>query len=242
MGHTDTLLQVAGGTWRTLLAARPARDDAEAAALLSGIVGALSDAEERVVVLAGSGEGFFLADVAERATRGLLAETCERLALHRMPVIAAIDAPALDAGLELALACDLRFAAPGAPLGMPAVRAGRLPVGGGQRLIHEAGLGTATRLLLLGDHIRAGDDPASSLVEVHDAPLAQAELVAAELATRAPLALQAMKTAIRASAEMPPQSGFSVEADLASLLLPTADRAEGISAFLEHRPPRFDGR
>jgi enoyl-CoA hydratase/carnithine racemase len=220
-----------------------AADPDEAAAALLAVHDLLRSAEDRPVALIGVG-GFVLdGPLLERATRDLLAETCRLLAEHPHPVVAACAGPALDAGLELLLACDLRYLAPGVAVGLPSARAGVLPAGGGQRLLRVAGSSLATRMLLLGETPVSGAEPGLERVAAVVAdPAAAARDALARLSASGPLAVEGMKAALRAADDAPLTSGLAIEAELASLLLPTGDRAEGIAALLERRAPRFDGR
>lgn len=223
-----------------------AADDPEPACrLLLAVQDALEDADRRPMVLHGCGGGFLIAGGArDPELRRLAGRTAERIAEHPLPVVAAIDAPLLDTGLELALACDLRFVRGGMPVGCPATADGWLPGGGGQRLSRLGGTSLATQLLLLGDVIDSGSDARlDRLMRVcAGTALEAAGRALAELRARAPLALEALKTAVQAAEELPLHAGVAVEADLACLLLDTRDRAEGLAAFRASRGPTFHGR
>lgn len=162
------------------------------------------------------------------------------------PTVAALDGPAEGPAWELALACDLRIAVRGARVGSPEVRWGRLPSAGGtQRLARVAGEPLALRLLLLGELL--GADEARSLGLLHrtvaDGALAEGlEELLDVLRGGAPVALGYTREAVRAAADLPLDAGLRLEADLAALLQTTADRWEGIEAFLRRRPARFVGR
>jgi len=182
-----------------------------------------------------------LAAVEDRALRRLVAATCDALRAHPQPVLAASDEPLLDTGLEVALACDLRFVRRGVEVGLPATLTGWLPCGGGQRLLRLAGTSLATRMLLLGETVRAGAEVERFMTVVDDA-LPAAAVALEQVAARGPLALEALASLIRSAAELPLSAGAAIEADLACLLLDTADRAEGLEAFRARRSPRFEGR
>lgn len=221
-------------------AAAAVGDEAASVALLR-----LDDAlaEPRILVVSGAADGFVVdGALGDRAVRDLLSAVCDRLANHRYPVLAASPGPLLDAGLELALACDLRYAAPRVAVGLPSAVHGGLPCGGAQRLARLGSASLATRSLLLGETPLTGDDPAlARFLDIGDAPERRARDDAQRLSAKGPLALEAIKTALRAAQELPLDGGLAVEADLACLLLETADRREGLAAWEERRTPRFGG-
>jgi enoyl-CoA hydratase/carnithine racemase len=161
------------------------------------------------------------------------------------PVLAAINGDALSAGLELALACDIRISSDGARFGFPETSRGLIPGGGGtQRLPRIVGRGKATEMILTAETIDADEAfrigllsrvvPAGRLME-------EADEIAKRLASRAPIAVRYAKEAVRKGLDMTQDQGLRLEADLSLLLQTTADRAEGIKAFLEKRPPTFRG-
>ncbi len=162
------------------------------------------------------------------------------------PVIAAVQGPALSAGLELALACDVRIAAEDARFGLPEVSLGTLPLAGGtQRLPRVVGRSVATSMLLLGDELDAGAAHRSGLVSrVFAAAQLQpeAEALARRIAAHGPLALRYAKEAVHHGAELSLDQALRYELDLSVILQTSRDRAEGVQAFLEKRPPQFEGR
>jgi enoyl-CoA hydratase len=162
------------------------------------------------------------------------------------PVIAAVNGFALGGGLELALSCDLIIAADTAKLGQPEVNLGIIPgFGGTQRLIHRCGVGTARRLCYTGELLSAEEGclvgivdkvvPAASLIE-------EARNWAKLIASKAPLAVKGAKKVIRVSQETDLLSGLRLEVEEFLSLFGSADREEGMTAFLEKRPPKFTGR
>lgn len=157
--------------------------------------------------------------------------------------IAVIDAPLRDAGLELALCADIRVAAPGATIAWPGA-AGDFPVAGGlQRLARALGRARALEIVLLGDPIDAAAARAWGLVSaVEDDPRAAARALAGRIAERGPIAVRFAKEAVRRGLEMPLDQALRYETDLTVLLQTTDDRAEGVRAFVERRPPRFTGQ
>ncbi|HEY7466677.1 MAG TPA: enoyl-CoA hydratase/isomerase family protein [Dehalococcoidia bacterium] len=162
------------------------------------------------------------------------------------PVVVAVQGACLSAGLELALACDIRLAADDARFGLPEVSQGTLPrAGGSQRLSRLAGRSVATSMLLLGDELDAEAAYRAGLVS-RVAPAAKlaaaAEAVAAKIAALGPLALRYAKEAVQQGSQLPLDQALRYELDLSVILQTTQDRAEGVQAFLEKRPPRFEGR
>jgi enoyl-CoA hydratase len=168
------------------------------------------------------------------------------LELLPQPVLALIGGDATGAGLELALACDVRLTHAGARFALPL--AGHAPTwfGGTQRLPRLIGKARAAEMLLLGDPIAAETALAWGLVNFVAAGRESLEDAAVRLsrliASRGPLALRYAKEAISHGLDMPLDQALRYETDLTVILQTTADRAEGVRAFLEKRGPRFEGR
>jgi enoyl-CoA hydratase/carnithine racemase len=171
-----------------------------------------------------------------------LGAACELLEASPKISIAAVTGYALGGGLELALACDLRYLADDAKLGQPEILIGVIPgAGGTQRLTRLIGPGATRWLVYTGEQVDAGrahDLGIAEIVrppgEVFDAALADARRLA-----RGPRgALAAAKRAIRAAADGDPD-GFDRERQLFLGLFGTDDQREGMAAFLEKRDPRF---
>ncbi len=214
------------------------------------------DDQVRVIVLAGAGDKAFAAgaDVAEFAARtpdeqrAVMEEYSlfDAVAGQPKPTIARIRGFALGGGCELALACDIRVAARSARLGLPEVRLGLLPGGGGtQRLPRLVGYGQALRLILTGDLIDGEEAAHLGLVDVlvDDAELEQATAdLAAAIAARSPVAVRAARQAVHAALELPLEAGLRRERELFLQAFASEDGVEGVRAFLEKRPPSFRGR
>ncbi len=170
----------------------------------------------------------------------------QALAALPQPTVCAVRGRALSAGLELALACDLRVAEEGARLALPEVAAGRVPRGGGtQRLPRAVGRAQALRLLLTAEEIDAAEALRIGLVSELTPPggaVEAAHAVALRIAERGPLATRFAKEAVTRGLELPLAEALRLEHDLTVLLQDTADREEGVRAFLDRRPPRFEGR
>jgi enoyl-CoA hydratase/carnithine racemase len=162
------------------------------------------------------------------------------------PVVVALQGAVVSAGLELALACDLRVAAEDARFALPEVSQGTLPLAGGsQRLVRIAGRAVATSMLLLGEELDAQAAYRAGLVSrvFPVADLAsEAEALVAHIAAHGPLALRYAKEAVQHGAELSLDQALRYELDLSVILQTTADRAEGVRAFMEKRPPNFEGR
>ncbi|TAK66726.1 MAG: hypothetical protein EPO22_03580 [Dehalococcoidia bacterium] len=168
------------------------------------------------------------------------------LELMSQPVIALVEGDASGAGLELALACDVRIAAENATFSMPGIAAGAMPAGGGtQRLPRLIGHARAAEMILLGEPVDAASAMACGLVN-RVAPPGEArdvtERLSRTMASRGPLALRYAKEAINRGLDMPLEQALRYETDLTVILQTTRDRNEGVRAFLEKRPPRFEGR
>ena len=213
------------------------------------------DDDARVVVLTGAGEKAFVAgadikymsslSVLEARTWGGLGHSCALLLeTMRKPTIAAINGFALGGGCELALACDLRYAATTAKLGQPEINLGIIPGWGGtQRLARVCGLGVAKELILTGRLVDADEALRIGLVNgVHDPVLDRAREVAELLASKSALALAYAKEATNLALQGAHDASLTQEASLFAMLFSTEDAREGLAAFAEKRDPVFKGR
>ena len=226
----------------------PARDQ------LAGLFDELGrDDAVRVIVLTGAGDQAFTAggdipgflerspeELSRLAWNVAAAERCPK------PVIAKLRGYALGVGLELALACDFRIAADDAELGLPEIKLGMIPGSGGtQRLARLIGLGRAKDMVLRGRRIGAAEALAIGLVtEVVPAKDLDAAVsrVVEELRALSPLALAMAKRVLNHAYDGPLALGLEVEGLAYGLLRSTHDFREGVEAFDEKRPPRFEGR
>ncbi len=160
-------------------------------------------------------------------------------------VIGAINGPAIGGGCELSLVCDLRIASEKAKFGLPEVRIGAMPVGGGtQRLPRLIGVARAKGLLFLGDIIDAQEAYRLGLVNrvVPGGKLMEeAGELARRIASNAPLSVKLIKRAINVGGQLDIASGIEYETQCAAVLIETEDRVEGFQAFIEKRAPRFKG-
>jgi enoyl-CoA hydratase/carnithine racemase len=168
------------------------------------------------------------------------------IASINQPVIAAINGDALGQGLELALSCDVRLASDKALFSLSQVASGLIPVDGGtQRLPRIVGKSKALELILSADIITAEEAFAIGLVNkvVNQENLdSEVEDIARTMASRGPIALRYAKEAVNKGLDLTLEQGLRLESDLYLLLQTTADRTEGIKAFLEKRSPQFKGQ
>jgi enoyl-CoA hydratase/carnithine racemase len=244
----------------TIVLNRPEKRNALTDAMLAQLAAALDrvdvDDHVRVLVLRGEGHSFCSGvDLAEklerRGTDGMveftaLIDVFERLDRHRHPTIAVLQGTSLAGGWELALHCDIRFAAPDARFGMPLARLGLVvPYPAAVRLLQIGGVAAATDLLLSGDVIDGGRAYAlgfaTHLADAADLQGAAAAH-AARIATLAPLAVREMKRVLRHAAPTPDPASYREFDDARRRVTGSADTEEGLRAFLERRPPRFTGR
>ena len=214
-----------------------------------------ADVGVRALVVSGAGRGFCAgADLAgfaelddafsgrEAALAGQ--DVMNSLAALPIPTVAAIHGFAVGGGLELALACDLRVAAPGTRLGFPETTRGLIPgYGGTQRLPRLIGEARALDLILTGRLVPAEEALSLGLVSrLADDPVEQAAELARGMLRSAPVALGLAKEAVVRGMDGTLPQGLEVEADLFGLVVTTEDRAEGVRSFLEKRDPEFQGR
>ncbi len=217
-----------------------------------------ADDAVRLVVLTGSGDKAFCAgaDLKERATmtddavREMLALYGSELAWldsSPFPVVAALSGAALGGGLELALACDLRIAAPHAVMGLPETSLGIIPAAGGtQRLPRLVGYAKALELVLLGTRLGAPEALAIGLVNrvaPAGTPVVDDALTwLSPVIEGAPIAQRAALAALRAARDIPLHEGLELERRLYEDCLASEDRREALRAFAEKRKPVFRGR
>ena len=215
-----------------------------------------ADTNIRAILLTGSGDRAFAAGAdirglaATDAISGLavsqrgqqvfsLIETCGK------PVIAAINGVALGGGCELALACTLRIASETAKLGLPEVKLGLIPgYGGTQRLTRLIGRGQALRLMLTAAIVPAVEALTLGLVEeVVPATnlLTRARELATTIATLSPLGTAGVLESVNRTEGLTPAAGLAIEAEIFGRLCGTADKQEGLQAFLEKRQPTWHG-
>jgi enoyl-CoA hydratase len=213
------------------------------------------DPDTRAVILTGAGEKAFVAgadikymsglDVDDAKAWGALGHEAGRL-LETMPkpTIAAVNGFALGGGCELALACDIRYAASTAKLGQPEVNLGIIPGWGGtQRLARVCGLGVAKELIFSGRVVDAEEALRIGLVNgVHDPVLEGARVNASLLASKSPVSLRVMKELANRALGGDHAANLEAEGDTFGELFASEDAKEGLTAFVEKREAKFVGR
>jgi enoyl-CoA hydratase len=215
-----------------------------------------NDPNIRAVVITGGDEIFCAgADISEIAGTSSAEEAYkharefqilfDRLESLPQPVIGAVSGYALGGGCELALACDFCIASETAKFGLPEIKIGAFPGGGGtQRLPRAIGIAKAKEMILLGDPINAEQALAAGLVlkvVPKDRLMVEVRSFAAKIAALPRLALQASKMLINKSQEIDLATGLEFEARTFGGIAHTHDLAEGTKAFLEKRKPNFTG-
>jgi len=162
-----------------------------------------------------------------------------------IPVIAAINGFALGGGLELALACDIRIAAPNATLALNETSLGIIPGGGGTvRLPRLVGKGVAKELILTARWVDAQEALRIGLVNAI-APEGRLLETAIDMATKmvanGPIAVTQAKYVINRGTELPLEQALQTESEAYEVCIPTKDRLEALAAFKEKRKPQFKG-
>lgn len=216
------------------------------------------DPDIKVVILTGGMKAFCAgSDIKERLTFKMTAtefylfqqkthECFGRIENLGIPVIAAISGLAVGGGCELALVCDLRIASETSRFGLPEVKIGMIPAGGGtQRLTRLIGITKAKEMLFTGDLIDAQEAYRLGLVNKVvpvDRLLEETKGVARKLSERPPLAIKLAKRAVQIGVQLDLTSALEYEALCASVLSVSEDFDEGLKAFSEKRKPVFKGR
>lgn len=241
---------------------RPGQINAINDEIRAGVPQALRDLDAdpgiRVIAIRGAGARGFCAgaDIKEKRgpetaievrSRMQGARWIEAIDAVQKPVIAAVHGYCMGGGLELALACDIRYAAPDAVFSLPETALGLIPGGGGtQRLARVVGPGRAMDLLLTGERLdaRAARDIGlvTRVANESEALIDEVRSFAQRIAARAPAATLSVKRAARSALELELKQGLDLELDLFAMLKPSEDAREAALAFSEKRPPNFIGR
>ena len=214
----------------------------------------LQDRDVRVVVIASALEKFFstgadlrvLSAMGPQEMRdwvGLCHALVRQIREAQKPLLGAIHGTAVGGGLEIVLNCDVRFAAANARLGQPEINIGFIPpVGTTQSLSRLLGRPRALRFLFEGNLVTAGEALDMGLVDFVVAPEKLREEVqayGAALAKKPAEALAAIRRCITLGLDRPYEEALALELDSAARLAGTPDFAEGLRAFLEKRPPKW---
>ena len=265
MSFTDLRYDLDGPVARITLD-RPTARNAYSEAMVESLVHAIDTAERdeavRCIVLTGAGaafsaggdlkrmlhkDGMFAGGPAELRRRYVdgIQRIPRRLTLAEKPVIAAVNGPAIGAGLDLACMCDLRVLARGAQLGSTFVKVGLVPGDGGAYfLARTIGFPRALELMLTGRLLDADEAERIGLVHRVVAPeelLPAAHALAAELAALPPLALRLTKRAAYRSHDLDVDAALELAAAYQGMSQNTADHREAVAAMLDRRPARFTG-
>ncbi len=257
MTYANLLLSVEDGIG-LLQFNRPEAQNALNKATVDEVYRALDDfranAAVGVVILTGAGDKAFVggADIKDLLARGrkeglegINARLFTAIEQFEKPTIAAVNGLALGGGCEIAMACDLRVASEAAKFGLPETGLGIIPgAGGTQRLPRLVGLGKAKELVLTGDIITAVEALRIGLVN-QVVPAEQlmpaARAMAGKILSRGPLAVRLAKQALNLSARASLDVGLQFEVMSQAVLFESADKKEGMTAFLEKRKPQFRG-
>ena len=247
-----TLTAERDGALLVVQLARPAKRNAMNLAMAAELMAVLDELSGvRALVLTGDERAFSAgADLSEMLSGVPEGPTWHdvlpALAGLPIPTIAAIEGWCLGGGLELALTCDLRVAARDAQLGTPEVQRGIFPGGGGtQRLARLLGAARAKELMFLGDAMSGAEAAAWGLVNRVTEPgaaLATALELAQRLAAAATVAIATIKGLVDDGLDVDLATGLALERSRGQAVIESTDAREGVTAFLERRPARFEGR
>jgi enoyl-CoA hydratase len=213
------------------------------------------DSEIGAAILTGAGEKVFVSgadirDIRSRnkldALRGINSRLFKAIEDCEKPVIAAVNGFALGGGFEIALSADIRVASENAKFGLPEVSLGILPGAGGlYRLTRIAGIGTAKELVLTGDIIDASRAFQLGLVSKVVAPqdlISTAMQYAEKILSRGPLAVRLAKRSLNLATQISTEAAMALDEYAQGILFESEDKMEGTTAFLEKRPPKFQGK
>ena len=237
---------------------RPDRLNALGVDMVESLKAAIENAiagRARVMLVRGTGRAFCAgADLKERRTMDEAARVKHNRAINAavdalgaapMPTIAVINGLAMGGGCEIALACDLRYAAEDAQIGLTETQIGAIPgAGGTQRMPRVIGASRALELMLTGEPVSAKRAEEIGLVNAAlpaDKLEAHVERIASLIASRSPQGEQTIKRLVHRGIEGTLAEGLTQERAALQQILTSADYAEGLAAFAEKRQPRFGG-
>lgn len=222
--------------------------------ILDAMEGFEADSSIKAIVLCGNGRAFAAgADIDEMANDQTIDfelrnqfKDWDRLAMIKKPIIGAVHGFALGGGFELALCCDLLYAADNAEFGFPEVNLGVMPgAGGTQRLTKLVGKTKAMEWLFTGKRITAKEALQHGIVNqlISEELLLEETMKAAEqIANQAPIAIRLIKEAVLKAVDTSLSEGMEFERKNFYLLFSTEDQKEGMNAFIEKRKPQFKGK
>ena len=259
MHGSDPLVRVdRDGHVAVVVMNRPKQLNALSGELMDAVVGALQELdgnpEIRAIVLGGSERAFAAgADIAELAAGTPISlyenrriDAWDSIRDLRKPVVAAVSGFCLGGGCELAMLCDLIVASETAKFGQPEINLGVLPgAGGTQRLTRAVGKAVAMDMILTGRMLSAREALDFGLVArvvAKEAWLDEARRVAGEIAAKGPISVRLAKEAVDKAFEAPLAVGIEFERRAFYLARASEDATEGLTAFVEKRPPSFKGR
>ena len=257
----ETILTEQQGAVTLITLNRPQALNALNAQVLEDLIAAFAafeaDPGQRCAVLTGSGEKAFAAgadikQMADKASADFYIDdffsrwTSHLVKATRKPWIAAVNGFALGGGCELAMMADFIIAADSAKFGQPEIKLGVAPgMGGSQRLTRAVGKAKSMEMCLTGRMMGAEEAERSGLV-ARVVPLAElledALKTAQAIAAMPPLAVIANKEMVNAAFETMLDQGIVMERRIFQVLTATADKAEGMAAFIEKRPGVWQGR
>ncbi len=248
-----------GGAVFTLT--RPAKLNAITRAILTGLadcIDTLEREEARFLIVTGEGEKSFCAgtDLGESSGLSELERVAKndgaralfvRLSRSKLLSVAAVNGLAYGGGLELAMACTFRLAAPHARFSLPEVKLGVLPAYGGTQFLPAiVGKARALDMMLTGEPVEAPQALAMGLVTrlaATDTPLVDQAIAYARSITRfSPVAIAGIRRAVEAAGDSVTEEGLRAEQREMAIALASEDAKEGVAAFLEKRPAKFKGR
>ncbi len=265
MELTDILYDKSEGI-ATITLNRPEARNAYSDGMIDSLVEIFDEAEEdddvRCVIVTGAGgafsaggdlklmkerEGMFEGDAVRLRSRYMrgIQRIPRRLARFEKPVIAAINGPAVGAGLDLACMCDIRLAASGARFGSSFVKIGLIPGDGGAYLLARViGFPRALEMVMTGRLIDTIEAERIGLINEIVEPadlLAHARRRAEKIAANAPLAVRLAKSAVYQSWDLTLDAALNLAATYQGIAQNTPDHDEGVAAMLEGRTPEFKG-